>query len=263
MESAEPCKRTRTTVGSTRRASNQRQRAHSDQSVTQAVEQDTATTSERGSFDGSQSNDAKKPRGRRRMLPAMTNSERAKYYRHRHAIEREQLELATTELQEEVRQLELRLDLHRQLEQTTVQVVVKQRVLQQLEHFTEHGLARLAEGLRDHRHIMHPVLVVGGGDGLVARVRCVVRGRLSTPVIHSIYPVVLGDTVLLDEMMHREIEYECSYFLWFASDGSIQRQEAELGTIMGLRQPLRNLKTIAKVLMDVDVHPAAHDRVDE
>jgi hypothetical protein len=195
-----------------------------------------------------------KRRGRRRTLPLMTSSERARYYRRKYAQETDTLDAATLQLRQQVVYLEIRLCVHRQLLQKAVAPLALRRIVDFTHRFVSEQLQSRRHGLRHQHHETDRVEVWGDATAPIVRVFSVVRGRLTTRKVHEMYPFVLGNTIVLDKLIHEEIEYACSYVFYFSADGTLVRENLHVDSITGLQRLFQNLSIVARVVSDVDVH---------
>ncbi|TMW58828.1 hypothetical protein Poli38472_006973 [Pythium oligandrum] len=183
----------------------------------------------------------------------MTNSERARYYRERNAATRAETEAAVEELQRAVDSLEIQEEMYRQLVHLDVPPTTRANIVRLLVDFITDRLDTLLLTLQNSSHELERVEVTGDALAPIVRIDCSLRGHLTPSTTHQIYPHVIGNSVLLDRMMHDQVDLTCSCWFYFTPDGTLEHHTVEVNAVNGLRVLLGDLHTVGRVLSNVRI----------
>ncbi|TMW58830.1 hypothetical protein Poli38472_006975 [Pythium oligandrum] len=194
---------------------------------------------------------APRKRGRKRFLPQMTNSERARYYRQKDAMELAAKKMLVRNMRLDIDSLRFQARLHRRLIEHTIAATPRFHIANQVAAFISNRLERLVPVLQKCRHEIKSMEISGEETALVIRLKCVLRGRLLPTVVRRIYPHVLGNSVALGRMMHSDVEYPCSCEFFFTPDGSLAHHIVEVDAVSGYLDLLGSLQSVGRVLADI------------
>ncbi|TMW58831.1 hypothetical protein Poli38472_006976 [Pythium oligandrum] len=154
---------------------------------------------------------APRRRGRKRFLPVMNNSERARYYRRKDAQELAAKKAVVRDLRRDIDSLRFQRRLHRHLIEHSIAEIPRYQIVNQVAAFVASRLEKLVPELQKCQYEIQGMEISGDPTGLVLRLECTLSGRLLPSVVRRIYPYVLGNSVALSRMMHSDMEYPCYY----------------------------------------------------
>ncbi|TMW58834.1 hypothetical protein Poli38472_006979 [Pythium oligandrum] len=190
-------------------------------------------------------------RGRKRILPKMSNRERARYYRLKEAAARAESQAAIQALHDQVDLMELQEHIHRQVICDTISASTRAKIVRLLTDFLNNQVNTLHTALHEVHHRLECIQIVGDASAPIIRLDCSLQGRLLPSIVHQIYPHIIGNTVLLDRLMHEDMEYACRCWFYFSPDGTLDYHVVEMDGVGALHQALGSLQTVGHIIADI------------
>ncbi|TMW58832.1 hypothetical protein Poli38472_006977 [Pythium oligandrum] len=201
----------------------------------------------------------------------MTNRERARYYRQKDAAARAESVAAVKALHDQVGSLELQEHIHRQLlgnantnananadtdthtdnDANTIAAPARANIVRLLIDFLNYRIDTIHSALHNTYHEFDGVQLTGDATAPIVRLDCSLRGRLLPSLVRQIYPHIIGNTVLLDRLMHEDMEYACRCWFYFSPDGMLDYHVVEMDGVGAINRVLENLQTVGRIIADI------------
>ncbi|TMW58838.1 hypothetical protein Poli38472_006983 [Pythium oligandrum] len=186
--------------------------------------------------------------GRPRILPKMTNRERAKYYRDKNQAYDRTLTEAVSDLHEQARQLGWKAQVLKELAAQNISSEASDRILAKVTPLLTQTDALQLNGFKNESVEYHGAWMHGDAQAPVMSLKLLVRGQYNRSGVEQVCEQIPKRREILELLSYSPVEYSCIVRFYCTPAGECVDEEVQVDFVPGLLQCVGSLELVERVI---------------